>query len=188
MRSGFCGGGVGPVALKRRSGVWYTANGAIPLTNIAEYVVNPMAGQLYGGVALSDAWSISFRTTLASVPASNFAFDSEIGRIVLGIISGNNGYYVPAGWQNIGLFTTGDHTYMLISTGSSVQAYRDNVAIGAAVADGVNLQSVSISRWRSNYSSAASNVWPSAIVAGHIANIALDAMQRSALHMAMMAL
>ena len=77
---------------------------------------------------------------------------------------------------------------MICSSGSSMQAYRDNSAIGSAIDSGVNFGGTA--RWRSRYADASGNWydWPVAVRAGHVANVALDATQRAALHAAMMAL
>lgn len=186
MRSGFLGGGIGPRAIARRIvRGWWLAGGTISAAQIAEYVENPAAGQLYAGGTLVDAWTVSLRTNLATLDVADYelAFDAENGRFYVFIRPIQNGFF-PNG-NAINLFATGDHSYMLISDGSGVQAYRDNSAIGAGVATPVDIGGAV--RWRSRYSGD-SYFWPVAIRAGHVANIALDATQRAALHASMMAL
>jgi hypothetical protein len=164
---------------------WWLSGG-IPAANVVEHVENPTVGQLYAGGTLATAWSISFRTNLASVPtAAQYAFDSATGRVIIGIgfTTLPNGFFLDS-WNNITLFATGDHTYMLIQTGTSVQAYRDNVAIGSAVSNTKDLGGSTT--WRSSAGGAVP--WAAAVSAGHVANIALDATQRAGLHASMMAL
>jgi len=166
---------------------WWLAAGTIALANVLEHVENPAARQLYAGAAATDAWSVSFRTNLADVPVSAMAFDCQDGRIGTST-DGGNGLNFGAGASAISLFVDGDHSYMVVSSGSSVQAYRDNVAIGSAVSSTVNITAPM--RWRSRFFGLSENwyEWPVAIRAGHVANVALDATQRAALHAAMAAL
>ena len=187
-------GKIGPVALggAAASSDWWLASGTIALANVLEHVENPAARQLYAGADATGAWTVSFRTNLASLPVAGIqimAFDSQTGRIGAGIlIDGSNGLGVEGLPYNRGLFATGDHIYMICSSGSSIQAYRDNSAIGSAIDSGVNFGGTV--RWRSRYidNSGIWYDWPVAFRAVHVANVALDATQRAALHAAMMAL
>lgn len=179
QQSRFIGGG--------RNVDWWLAAGTIPLANILEYVENPAARQLYAGAGATGAWSVSFRTNLASVPFQAFGFDAETGRLGVGVDPLGNGIRDGVGWNNRTLFAIGDHSYMVISDGSNVQCYRDNSAAGSAVATSNNIGGTV--RWRSRFADASGWYdWPVAIRAGHVANVALDATQRAALHAAMMAL
>lgn len=193
MRSGFLGRGMGPNALGGGAAAvdWWLANGTIALANVLEYVENPAARQLYAGAAATGAWSVSFRTNLIDVlagSASNYAFDAQTGRVLFGLANsgGNNGVFIAA-WNSNGTFANGDHSYMFVSDGSAIQCYRDSSAVGAAIATANNIGGAV--RWRSRYADSGGwSDWPVAIRAGHVANVALDATQRAALHAAMMAL
>ncbi len=160
---------------------WYLAGG-IPAANVVEHVENPTQGQAYGGGAIAAAWTVSFRTNLASTPSSVYAFDCQSGRLIIGA-GDSNGIYAGS-WRELGLFTTGDHTYMIVSNGTTIQAYRDNVATGSAVTASTDIGGTV--KWRSSYASGAN--WPVALRAGHVANVGLDATMRAGLHASMMAL
>ena len=171
---------------------WWLASGTIALANVLEYVENPAARQLYAGAEAASAWSVSFRTSMESIPNSTiFPFDAQSGRLIVGldyyasVLS--NGVFVGA-WNNLGLFAIGDHSYMIVSDGSNIQCYRDNGAVGSAIVSNINIGGTT--RWRSRYVDLTGNWydWPVALRAGHVANVALDATQRAALHTAMMAL
>lgn len=166
---------------------WWLAGGTIPAANIKEHVENPAIAQAYAGGTCADAWSVSFRTNLVSLPTpDSYAFDSATGRVIIGLntTGPSNGFYLNTNWRNVTLFATGDHTYMLISDGTQAQAYRDNVAIGAVI---VGTQDIgSTTRWRSHNNT--TSTWAEALRAAHVADIALNATQRAALHAAMMAL
>jgi hypothetical protein len=165
---------------------WWLAGG-IPAANVVEHVENPTQGQAYAGGTLSTAWSVSFRTNLASVPTiDSYAFDSATGRVIIGTngTGPQNGFYISLNWRNVVLFATGDHTYMLISDGSQVQAYRDSVSVGIAIAGNMDIGGTT--RWRSHNNT--SSVWAAAMRSAHVANIALDATMRAGLHASMMAL
>ena len=176
-------GAINPVMAQGRGG----GAGAIDPTNVVEYVENPAQGQLYAGGTLSSAWTLSIRTNLASVPTNFFylAFDSQSGRFAVGLSGANNGIFVGSSWQNRTLFVSGDHTYMIVQSGSSIQCYRDAVAIGAAISGSVDIGGTT--RYRTDYS-ATLYPWLSTLRAAHIANIALSADQRTALHATLMAL
>lgn len=184
-------GTIGPVALAGGAAAadWWLANNTIDIANVLEYVENPAARQLYAGAAATGAWSVSFRTNLASLVIESIAFDTLTGRVFAGVRNslGNNGVFI-AGWTNNSLFDTGDHSYMLVSNGSAIQCYRDNSAISTPIATANNIGGTT--RWRSRQDTDGISWydWPVAIRAGHVANVALDATQRAALHTAMMAL
>lgn len=166
---------------------WWLAGGTIPLANVLEHVENPAQEQLYVGAGAAGAWTVAFRTNLASLPATYmFAFDSGTGRFVIGCSTENaaNGIFAAGVWTNVGLFVTGDHSYMAVSDGSAIQVYRDDVAISTPVSDTVNIGGTT--RWRSIFAGG-SSLWPVAIPRGMVANIALDATQRAALHTTLMA-
>ncbi len=166
---------------------WWLANNTIALANVAEHVENPTNGQLYAGGTLATAWTVSLRTNIPSFSDRGNAFDSQTGRVIIGIAvgDGSNGFYL-ASWNNIGLFATGDHTYMLVSDGANVQAYCDNVVKGSPVASANDIGGTTT--WRSRYAGGADSPWVYVVRAGHVANIALDSTQRAALHTSMMAL
>ena len=168
---------------------WWLASGTIPEANVLEHVENPAARQLYAGAGATDAWTVAFRTNLASVPAVNaLAFDAQSGRLIIGrsADSGANGFYDGPAWRDVTLFSTGDHTYIIISDAANIQCYRDGSAVGGAYASTVNIGGTA--RWLSRYADSSGwQDWPVAIPRGMVANIALDATQRAALHTSLMA-
>lgn len=167
---------------------WSLGGGAIPAANVVEAVELPTQGQLYAGGALATAWTVSIRTNLASAPTNQYTFDSQSGRVVLGIgAAGQNGFLESGSWKDVALFVTGDHTYMLVCTGTGVRVYRDNVAIGSSYANSPDIATADATRWRANYLNSGS-FWAAELRSGHVANIALDATQRAGLHASMMAL
>ena len=170
---------------------WYLADRTISISQIAEWVENPLRRQLYDGGTLATAWTVSLRTNLEELAASKYAFDSLTGRVAIGVdanVSTENGFLTVGAMADLDLFATGDHTYMLVSSGSSIQAYRDNEAVGDPVSSTNNIGGTV--RWGSRYSitGGAWYDWPVGIRAGHVAKIALSATQRAKLHASMMAL
>jgi hypothetical protein len=165
---------------------WYLANALIPGVNVINAVQLP-AARLQVTATITGAWTVALRTVLASVPTDEFAFDAETGRISLISSAGTNGMQIAAGLYNRTLFVEGDHTYMLVSTGASLQAYRDNVAIGAAVASALDIGGVV--RWRSRYAlSGTWRDWVAPVPGAALYNIALSEAQGAALHTSLMAL
>lgn len=167
------------------SGSWWLASNTIPAANVLEYVEAPAQGQLYAGADATGAWTVAFRTTY--VTGNGYVIDSETGRLIIGIAGGGErGFYPGTGsWTNYDLFVTADAVYYVISDGSNIQAYRDNGAIGAARASGVNIGGQT--RWRSLYNNGALAVWMPAIPRAAVYNIALSEAQRAALYTAMAA-
>jgi len=166
---------------------WWRAGGTIPAANVLEYVENPAARQLYAGASATGAWTVAFRTNLASLPAPTaYALDAQTGRMGIGVDPTGNGVYTSA-WNDRTLFATGDHSYMVISDGANIQCYLDASAVGAAISSANNIGGNV--RWRSRNVDLATNwyEWPVAIPRGMVANIALDATQRAALHTSLMA-
>ena len=168
---------------------WYLANKTIPVANLLEYVELPEAGKLYAGasVASGQPWSLAFRTnTYVPGVTSYFLFDSATGRIVIGI--GNNtsyGVYNGTTWTNVAIFPdTNQHIIFVVSTGANIQAYLDNVATGEASASSKGIGGST--RWRSDNSSAALNVWTNPVPKGAVYNIALSEAQRNALYTSML--
>ena len=194
-RTGYIGSGISPQRRRKRSGGWWLAGGAIASAQVAEHVENPANRQLYAGAALTNAWTVSFRTNLPDLGlgTGKYALDSYdaiAGRIGIGTASGagiENGLIAGGAFVNIPLFATGDHSYIVVSSGTSIQCYRDGIAVGAPTASTSKIAGTT--RWRSRYIISGTWFdWPSALRAGHIANVALNAQQRTALHTAMMAL
>ena len=195
MSSGFLGRGIGPTPIARRRAAsvgWWDGNATIPLANVLEYVENPAARQLYAGPSATGAWSVSFRTNLLSAPTvgqTAFAFDAQTGRLGIGYGGAVlvEGIFITLTWYADDLIITGDHSYMIVSDGTNIQCYRDAVAHSTAITNGVDIGGAV--RWRSRHADIGSwYEWPVAIRAGHVANVALNATQRAALHAAMMAL
>ncbi len=168
---------------------WWLGGGTIDAANVIEHPENIVQRTTYTGAALNTAWTISLRCNLAALPTSTaIAFDSQNGRFIIGLNIPENGFHDATAWRNITLFATGDHTYMLESDGTNIQAYRDNVAVGTAYASPVNISATTTTRWGSRYADGGGSTWydwPVVIRAGHIANIALGATKRAGLHATM---
>ena len=180
-------GKIGPVAFcAAASSDWWLASNTIAIINVLEHVENPEQAQLYSGGVAADAWSVSFRTNLETTTTAIiiYAFDAQTGRVAIGLGTGTAGG-VNTGTWSANPFAPGDHTYFFVSDGGAIQCYRDNSPIGSAASSTNNIGGAV--RWRS-HNNGTSSVWPVAIRAGHVANVALDATQRAALHAAMMAL
>ncbi len=176
------------VAARCAATPWWRAANTIPDANVLEHVENPGARQAYAGASATSAWTVAFRTNLTSITNNLIAFDAETGRLVIGTgAGGENGFFYAGAWANIALFDPGDHTYMIISSGSNVQAYKDGAAVSTPRASTIDIGGVC--RWRSRYvdNAGAWLEWPVAIPRGMVANIALDATQRAALHTSLMA-
>ena len=197
MPSGFLGPGVGKTAIKhgQPASGWWLAGGAIQPINVLEHVENPANRQPYAGAAANGAWSVSFRTDMLELGlgTGKYTFDcfeAPTNRIGIGTATGagnENGLIAGGPFVNVLLFATDDHSYIVVSNGTNIQCYRDGAAVGAPIASTSKI--AGIARWRSRYVISGTWFdWPYALRAGHVANIALDAQQRTALHAAMMAL
>jgi len=188
-------GAQGFIGMKRGQAVppvdWWLASGTIALGNVKQYVENLTVRTVKnwsGGIGTT--WTISFRTNLVTLPSVwSYAFDCYAynTRVIITYTS-TNGFNNKSYYYNIGLFIPGDHTYMLVSNGSTntMQAYRDAVAIsGPKNASYTHIERTSA--WGGLYDRD-TGAWPVPIKAGHIANIQLNETQRGALHASMMAL
>jgi len=168
---------------------WETGNGTIPIGNVINAVKLPASRtQIVTGLPVTGAWTVVARTNPASLPTGFYLFDSETGRVFLapGVVPAG---YSPQGTNTTPLLTTGDHTYMLVSSGTQLQAYRDNAAIDGAVNSTVDIGGVT--RWGSRYTPTGGVNWfdwPVPVPGAAIYNIALDSTQRAALHTSLMAL
>ena len=166
---------------------WYLAGGTIAAANVAEWVENPSTGQLYAGGAITGAWTIAAYTAYPAIGPS-YIFDSQTDRTILGY-SDPSGYgFYAGGWANVALFSdTNLRVYFLISTGSSIQAYRDNTAIGSGRSSTNDITRSGVARWRSAYDAPTSAPWENDVLRGAIYKIALDSTQRAALYSSMTA-
>lgn len=167
---------------------WWSANGVLDLATVKEYIELPVQGQLYVGGGMTGAWTVAIRTTWDGVVTATeeFLLDSEFGRFVTGINSvGVNGFFAGS-WVEKGLYNTSDSVYFLVSNGTSIQAYRNNVAMGTAVTSSVDFANGGSTRWRSRYTSGSEFPWTNPVQRASVYNIALDSTQRQALYNAMM--
>ena len=168
---------------------WYLANKTIPSANLLEYVELPAAGKLYAGAAVASGqpWTVAVKTT-TYVPAatSYFLFDSATGRIVIGIGNATS-YGINNGtiWTNAPLYPdTNVHIIFIVSNGANIQEYLDNTAVGSNNASNKGIGGAT--RWRSDNSSASTNVWTNSVPKGAVYNIALSEAQRNALYATML--
>lgn len=163
---------------------WWQAAGTIPDGNIKEHVENPTYGQAYTGGTMASAWTLAIRTTF--VVSSGYALDSQSGRFAAGYIGATqNGFYAGS-WANLSLFQEGvDAVYFFVSSGSEIQAYRNNVAVGSPTTSAVDIGGTT--SWRSVYDNSTLFRWLAAIPRGALYNIALDSTQRASLYTSMSA-
>lgn len=161
---------------------WYLASGTISAANVAEWVENPTIGQLYAGANQTGNYTIAIRTTWDGLTGGQHAFDTQTGRMALGVVSTANGFFNGL-WRDISLFNTSDSVYFLTRSASGFQAYRNNVAIGTAYTATTNISGTT--RWRAAYLLGSS--WAGTVPRAAVYNIALDATQRAALYASMAA-
>lgn len=180
-------GGLAPLtpASKAPSYSWWQASGAIPDANIKEHVELPSIGQNYAGGTLSGAWTIAVKSAWPGAGNSSYVFDAQTGRVILGYFdANNNGFQAGASFSNIGLFAdTNTHVYFLLSDGTNVQAYRDNVAVGSSVTGANDIGGVA--KWRTSFDANATRNWENEVPRAAIYSIALDVTQRAALYTSM---
>lgn len=169
---------------------WWRGNGTITAANVLEHVEVPSVGQLYVGTAVASGqpWSVAIRSWsyLASANVTRSLFDSETGRILLGIsTSANYGLYTTA-WNVRALFgTAADQVWFIVSDGTTITVYLNNVVVGATIASTNGLAVSGSTRWGSSYSGAGSGPWNNPIKGGAVYNVALTTAQRQALYLAM---
>lgn len=167
-------------------GLYYRGNAnLIAAANVLDKVMHPNTGTLYAGSAVADSnpYTLAFYTDVQSPDGANHclvsADDNAVGLLVGLGLAGQNGWRDKTGtWHDIGLFTSGAKSYFLVCDGANTQAYRDNVAVGSAVA---RADGFSTMRYRSRWNSATGWSWTPNIRAA-IFNKALDSDERSALH------
>lgn len=179
------------VLLPPMNAPWWLASGTISASNVEEHVELPSQGQLYAGGAIANGqpWSVVARgnscSTTTSDGTSDYIFDSESGRVVLGISSAALYGFFATAWAQRSLYPDGNvYTWFLISDGSNVQAYLDNSAVGASQASGTGLANSGSTRWRTDYVGTGA-IWDQAVAKAAVYNIALDSTQRAALYTAM---
>jgi len=164
--------------------LWWLANHTIAAGNVLEHVTLPAQSQAYAGASVADGspWSVAMYGTWDSATSQQYAFDSQDGRVIIGNDLTDNGFYVGDTWKDIDLFADESlHTIFVISSGSSVQAYRDNVAVGTALAKNNGLAQTGATVWRDRFAAPA-RLWTDDIVRAAIYDIALSTGQRAALH------
>lgn len=140
---------------------WWLGSGTISSANVLEHVELPEIAQIYAGASVSggNPWTIATRTIWqGSALGATYLLDSQSGRVVCGWsnLTQRGVFTTDSGWANIDLFTLVDAVYYWVSDGSSIQLYRDNSAIGAAVTSNEGIGGTT--RWRS-VNSGASNTW-----------------------------
>lgn len=164
------------------SGDWWEVSGAICL----DHVEDASIGEVYDGDSVSSGspWTIAVR--FAKGDDSNaYVFDSLTGRIIFGYDgAGKNGFF-DGEWHDAGLFDNDDHVYILVSDGSDIQAYRDNVAQGASKSSSVGIGGTT--RWFARYYDNGGDCEGDKI-AGAVYSSALTDSQRASLGTAMNAL
>lgn len=164
---------------------WWLAGGTISGSNVKEHVELPAAGQLYAGGAITGAWTLAVRTTWNG-SNGQFIFDSQLGRMVLGVDGAGSKSIFVGTWQNSAVLNASDSVYFLVSDGANIQAYRNNSAVGSAVASAADIGNTGLTAWRSRYDNSASTPWATPVPRGAVYDIALDSTQRPALYASML--
>jgi hypothetical protein len=189
---------MGTVTLAAQNNNWWLAGGTIGTASVLEHAESPSQGQLWthsGSVAAGQPWTVFFRSALETLVAGSvkYAFDfaPDDGGVGHGnFLAADPNYTAQAATDLVingaALMTSGSQNYYVVTTGSSMTAYRGTVVLGTdptGSASGIAIAgtSVSASRWRKAYDNAANTQWSADLPFAASYNIALNAAQMLAL-------
>jgi hypothetical protein len=171
------------------AGDWWLGLGTITAGQVAEHVTTPTQGQAYAGAAVADSspWSIFFQTNITTLLASpaeclfqtlvdsdnTWSIQSDLpGVSEFTIKDAGAEVHITSGW-----FATGLANYFVVSDGTTVTVYRENVSKGA-VTSSQGFYATG-AKWRSRTTGA--GTWTPTVPYGAIYNIALDSTKRAAI-------